>query len=356
MSADARYSCQIKLPGFGVAAQTKLKRAKVLIVGAGGLGCPAAQYLVSAGVGRLDIADFDRVAKSNLNRQILFDDKDIGKFKVKAAAKKLSRQNSNVRITPLPMRVATDNVLGLVGAYGVVLDCTDNFETRQVLNDACVLAGKPLIYGAAYQYQGQVAVWNAPNRDGTRSPHFRDIFPSVDATLAENCSDGGVTPTLTGIIGCLQANEAIKYLAGLPGLLSARLLIFDALTMESHVISLPPVSSAAVESMPLAVPAISAPELRAALPRQLYELIDVRSAHEHAHFNIGGRLMPLEEIIVGIVKPDLDRPTVFYCTNGNRSAAVVRHIRDKYPKAPVLSLDGGIKAWKALPNPALRVR
>lgn len=346
MSVETRYSCQIKLPGFGSTAQARLRRAKVLIVGAGGLGCPAAQYLTSAGVGTLALADFDKVEPGNLHRQVLFGSKDVGKFKADAATAVLKRQRLDIDIEALPVRVTGDNVLSLMKPYDVVMDCTDNFETRYLLNDACVLADKPLVYGAAYQYQGQVAVWNVPNGDGARSPHYRDIFSSADMGLSVDCSSGGVMPTLTGIIGCMQANEVIKYLAGLPGLLTSRLLIFDARTMQSQIVKLPTKSKTAIKKLPAAVPIISSLELQAALTGKKYELVDVRTSEEHAVFNIGGRLLPLERLVRETESLDLNIPTVFYCTTGKRSAAAARLILDKYPTASVFSLEGGVTAWQ----------
>ena len=167
MSPDlSRYSCQIALPGFGEAAQQQLNNAKVLIVGAGGLGCPAAQYLAAAGIGTLSIADNDVVSTSNLHRQVLFGPADSGQKKAIVAAGRLNQQNPGIKIIAHDHRVTSTNVMALVGQYDIVVDCTDNFETRYLLNDACVLSGIPLVYGAIYQFEGQVAVWNIKNTIG----------------------------------------------------------------------------------------------------------------------------------------------------------------------------------------------
>ena len=178
-----KYSCQMALPGFDVAAQQKLAGAKVLVVGAGGLGCPVLQYLVSSGVGMVGIAEYDIISVKNLHRQVLYTPADEGKKKAIVAKEKLQAQNPDVRIVLHDVQVANDNVQELIFDYDIVADCTDNFETRYLLNDACVLAKKPLVYGAIYQYEGQVAIWNVRNNDGMYSPNYRDVYPDVNAAL-----------------------------------------------------------------------------------------------------------------------------------------------------------------------------
>jgi adenylyltransferase/sulfurtransferase len=355
MSVEAeRYSCQLKLPDFGGKAQRKLQRARVLIVGAGGLGCPAAQYLVAAGVGTVGIADHDTISLSNLHRQILFTDKDVGRPKALVAAKRLNQQNPEITVRALPVRLTVDNVMDIIAPYDVVADCTDNFDARYLLNDACVLAGKPLVYGAAYQYEGHVAVWNVPNGDGTRSPHYRDAFPAADAGLNADCSSGGVIPTLTGIIGCMEANEVIKYLIGLPGLLASRLLVFDAGTMSSRVFHLPAASEFTIHTLPKAVPVIACSALKVELGSGKYQLVDVRTAVEHEMFNIGGQLVPIEDIATNNPVLDLDfqKPIVLYCATGHRSSAAARRLITQHPGALIYSLDGGMAAWQDTATPA----
>jgi molybdopterin/thiamine biosynthesis adenylyltransferase len=230
MASDfLRYSCQIALPGFNETAQLRLQQAKVLIVGAGGLGCPAALYLASAGVGTLSIVDFDSVSISNLHRQILYTPSDVGLKKAIVAADKLQQQNPGIKVTGYDIKIISTNVLEILGQYDIVVDGTDNFDTRYLLNDACVLTGKPIVYGAIYQFEGQLAVWNVSNDDGSRGPNYRDLFPQVDATQIPNCADGGVIPTLAGIIGCMQANEVIKYITKTGDLLAGKVMVFDAL-------------------------------------------------------------------------------------------------------------------------------
>ena len=353
LSDTERYSCQLKLPDFGAEAQHKLERAKVLIVGAGGLGCPAAQYLVAAGVGTVAIADDDEVSASNLHRQILFADNDVGSLKADVAARRLRRQNPAVSVSSLLIRITIDNVMSTIAPYDIVVDCTDNFAARYLLNDACVLAGKPLVYGAAYQYEGQVAVWNAPlSGDARRSSHYRDVFPHADAAQVPDCNTGGVLPVLTGIVGCMQAGEVIKYLAGLPGLLADRLFMLDAQTMQSRIIALPSGSRTPVtELRPPArdeVPVISVEDLRQSLTESRCRLIDVRTTQEHEDFSIGGENIPLARLLTGGLEPDPAEQIVLYCRSGARSAAAARYLLDAYPDAAVMSLAGGVEAWRAL--------
>ena len=238
MQSDfSRYSCQMALPQFGETKQKLLQNGKVLIVGAGGLGCPAAQYLAASGVGTIAIADFDTISISNLHRQILYSTDDIGLKKVEIACRKLQQQNPLVTLIPLDVKITSENVMEIIQPYDIIADGTDNFDTKYLLNDACVLADKPLVYGAIYQYEGQVAIWNVLNEDGTRSFNYRDLFPRFDAVQIPNCAEGGVIPTLAGIIGCMQANEIIKYLSQTGSLLAGKLLIFDALSMQSRIIN-----------------------------------------------------------------------------------------------------------------------
>ncbi len=341
-----RYTCQIALPGFGEAGQAKLRQARVLVVGAGGLGCPAAQYLAAAGVGYIGIADFDTVSISNLHRQILYTPAEVGQPKATLAAVKLMQQNPDIEVLDLTTKIDTDNVMDILAGYDLLIDCTDNFETRYLLNDAAVLTGKPIVYGAIYQYEGQVAIWNAPNADGSRSPHYRDVFPEVDPTAIPNCAEGGVLPALAGIIGCMQANEALKWIAGVGETLAGKLYLFDALTMQGRTVKLARVSRTPVRSLPRpveATPVIEAAELRANPER--YQLIDVRGAAERAAFHIGGALIPLPELETALPDLSFDRPVVFYCASGVRSAQAVRLFQTKWPEKEVYSLEGGLKRY-----------
>jgi adenylyltransferase/sulfurtransferase len=348
MSLDfARYSCQLALPGFGEAAQQLLQRAKVLVVGAGGLGCPALQYLVSAGIGTIGIADYDTISISNLHRQILYGPEDGGKKKVAVAIEKLQRQNPDVKLVAHDLKITSSNASDIISQYDIVVDGTDNFETRYLLNDATVMFGKPLVYGAIYQYEGQVAVWNTKNPDGTYAPNYRDLYPQVNATQVPNCADGGVIPTLAGIIGCMQANEVIKYITRTGELLSGKVLIFDAQTMQSRVIKIGSITKTKIERLvdTIETPSVTADELKKALEGGLYELVDVRTLQERDLFDIGGEHIPLEEIEERIDYFNSVTPRVLYCATGRRSAEAVKLIKKKYPDAMVLSLEAGLKHW-----------
>ncbi len=343
-----RYSCQLVLPGFGMSNQLKLQQSKVLIVGAGGLGCPAAQYLVAAGIGTLGIADHDIVSILNLHRQILFTPADIGFKKSLVAFNKLRQQNPQIAIMPHDVRVGSENVMSIIGEYDIVVDCTDNFETRYLLNDACVLSGKPLVYGAIYQYEGQVAIWNILNTDGSYTPNYRDIFPEVDASQVPNCAEGGVIPTIAGIIGCMQANEVIKYITGTGELLSGKILILDAQTLQSRIIKLGTVTKTHISSLQKTtiIPVISVKEVKKKINDNSCVLVDVRNVDERETFNIGGLHIPINEIETDTSYLNSGKAVVFYCASGNRSAEAVKIISKKFPGANIFSLEGGIKAWK----------
>ncbi|PJJ84983.1 HesA/MoeB/ThiF family protein [Mucilaginibacter auburnensis] len=346
-SDDLRYSCQIALPGFGEDGQQLIKQAKVLIVGAGGLGCPAAQYLVAAGVGTIGIADFDVVSTSNLHRQILYTSADVGKKKVSIAAEKLSQQNPTVQIIAYDVRITSDNVMDTISGYDIVLDGTDNFETRYLLNDACVLTGKPIVYGAIYQYEGQAALWNVNNADGTFSPNYRDLYPKVNAALVPNCADGGVIPTLAGIIGCIQANEVIKYIVRSGDLLVGKVLVFDALALQSRVIKIGNVTQTNIKDIqPTQLTSLmTIAEVKVGLAENKLELVDIRTDQERDVIDIGGFHFEADEFEEYETYLNSPAVKVLYCSSGKRSAEAVKAIKQKWPSAKVFSMEGGLKAW-----------
>ncbi|MBS1531202.1 MAG: HesA/MoeB/ThiF family protein [Bacteroidetes bacterium] len=341
MDADwTRYNCQIALPGFGEKAQKLLQQAKVLVVGAGGLGCPALQYLAAAGVGTIGIADYDTVSVSNLHRQVLYNPSDAGQRKAEIASECLRKQNPGIKITTHVLKITSDNVLGILQQYDIVVDGTDNFETRYLLNDAAVLLKKPLAYGAIYQYEGQVALWNVKNENGGYSPNYRDLYPEVNASQVPNCAEGGVIPTLAGIIGCIQANEVIKYITGTGELLKGKVLVFDAQTLQSRVIKIGEVTKTNINKLhaTISVQTIAFEELKSGS----YELIDVRTLQERDLSDIGGKHIPLDEIEENLDYFNQGPPKVLYCATGSRSAEAVKIIKLKYPEAQVYSLENGI--------------
>ena len=348
MSEDfTRYSCQIALPGFSEATQKLLQQSKVLVVGAGGLGCPAAQYLAASGIGTLGIADFDTISISNLHRQILYTPADAGLKKVAIVCERLQKQNPDIKLVSHDIKITSDNVMDIVQQYDIILDGTDNFETRYLLNDAAVLLGKPLVYGAIYQFEGQIAVWNFKNSDSTFSPNYRDLFPEVDATQIPNCAEGGVIPTLAGIIGCMQANEAIKYITKTGELLAGKILILDTQTLQSRIIKIGSVTKTKITGLKQSVntPTINVTDLKKGLERNLFELIDVRTERERDEFDIGGMHIPLIELEDHLDYFSGNGTKVLYCATGKRSTDAVKMIKKKYPSASVFSLEGGLIAW-----------
>ena len=348
---NLRYSCQIALPGFSEAAQAKLREAKVLVVGAGGLGCPAAQYLTAAGIGTLGLADFDTVSESNLHRQILFTPAEVGQLKAEVAVGKLQSQNPGINLVAHFLQVNADNVIELLQPYDFVVDCTDNFETRFLLNDACVLTGKPLVYGAIYQYEGQVAVWNILNEDGTRTPNYRDLFPTVNASKVPNCSTGGVIPTIAGIIGTMMANEVLKYFSGVGELLTGQVLLFDAFSMQSRRIRIGNQTKVEIKELPKTakIRTISVTELRVALAEEKYALVDVRLMEERQQFHIGGLHIPLAELNEkSLQSATKDKLVVFYCATGKRSENAAKIMQEAFPNEQFYSLAGGLQAWQEL--------
>jgi len=342
-----RYSCQLALPGFDKGVQEKLQAAKVLIVGAGGLGCPCALYLTAAGVGTIGLADDDQVSISNLHRQVLYSNQEVGLLKAVTACKKLQTQNPGITLVPITTRITVENVMDEIRRYDIVVDCTDNFDTKYLLNDACVLQGKPLVYGAIYQFEGQVSVFNVSMGDGQYSPNFRDLFPGVNAVEIPNCAEGGVMPTLAGIIGCLQANETIKYITGQGELLASRLLMFDVQSLQSCIIKTKNVNPVAITALsrPIDVPVITGQQLNTWMEREDFQLVDVRTVEEFAEGNIGGNNIPLQQIEQWIPTMDVEKSWVFCCASGKRSAEAVKLVKKQFPDSEVYSLQGGLKSW-----------
>lgn len=341
-----RYHCQMALPGFGREGQMQLKNARVLIVGAGGLGCPVGQYLAAAGIGLIGLADDDLISESNLHRQILFTPQDIGLSKAAVAAARLQLQNPGIQVLPLQIRVDVRNIMELLADYDLVVDGTDNFESKYLLNDGCVILGKPLVYGAIYRYEGQVAILNVPLDNGRFSANYRDIFPEIaSGSLVPNCSDGGVLPTLAGMIGCMQATEVLKYFTNRNAVLADKLSVVNILDGSKYQVSLSRNEQIQINDLEghMIVEILDYETLL----KGSYQLIDVRSFKEHAAFNIGGELLPLSSFSgnLGTLMQGLDveKPIVCYCTTGKRSKEAAMMLKEAYPHAQVYSLKGGIQ-------------
>jgi adenylyltransferase/sulfurtransferase len=341
-----RYHCQMALPGFGKKAQQLLQKARVLIVGTGGLGCPASQYLAAVGIGTIGIADDDVVSRTNLHRQILFTPEDVGLKKVTTACKRLQKQNPSIKIQPFDERITSENVMEFVSNYDVVVEGTDNFETKYLLNDACVLSGIPLIYGAIYQYEGHAAVWNVQNKNGSFSPNYRDLFPDAETAQVPDCSEGGVIPTLAGITGCMQANEAIKYITRDENLLAGKLWMMNAQTGKTRTINLDKTTHTKITALPGTIPTITIDEIQNSGNQSDYELLDVRTAEEHQEFNIGGKNIPMNKLGDQLDVHSFSNPLVCYCASGKHSVKAARMINKKHPESEVYSLKNGVAQLK----------
>ncbi|RMG77788.1 MAG: molybdopterin-synthase adenylyltransferase MoeB, partial [Bacteroidetes bacterium] len=299
----ARYARHIAIPEFNVEGQKKLKAAKVLVIGSGGLGSPVLLYLAAAGVGHLGIVDFDVVDDSNLQRQVLFTVDDVGKSKAETAKKRLLALNPHLKITVHNERFTKDNALDLVRQYDVVADGTDNFPTRYLVNDACVLAGKVNVYASIFRFEGQVSVFNYLHADGSRGPNYRDMFPEPPPPgLVPNCAEGGVLGVLPGIIGSMQACEVIKVITGVGEPLAGRIFLFDAASFTTRILKVSKNPDTKITELINydqfcgIAPAENTP-VKEITVRELYEmqvqgddfqLIDVREPYEYEIANLQG--------------------------------------------------------------------
>jgi len=355
-----RYQRQLSLAGFGREAQDRLKAGRVLVIGAGGLGCPALLYLAAAGVGRIILVDPDRVDASNLQRQILYADEDVGQPKAEMAARHLRAQNPFVSVTGLCGRFQRDNALDLVRDCDVVIDGSDNFATRYLVNDACVMVDRPFVYAALAGFEGQLSVFNW--RGG---PTYRCLFPSAPPPgSAPSCAEAGVLGILPGVLGTWQAGEAIKLLTGVGAPMSGKLLLWNALTMSCVTVALAPdARSRPIRELPADEPAaacavtdweIDAEALRVLLLAGPLQLLDVREEWERAEDAIWPSVhIPLGAIEASVsgepfadLRPEL--PTVIYCAAGVRSLRAVALLRARHGFVSARSLRGGMYAWRAL--------
>lgn len=357
-----RYSRHLILPEFNIEGQRKLKNSKVLIVGAGGLGCPMLLYLAAAGVGKIGIVDFDVVDKSNLQRQVLFTVDDVGKPKAITAAKRLSKLNPEIIIEPYNIKLTSENALEIIQEYDLVADGTDNFPTRYLVNDACVLLNKPNVHGSIYRFEGQVSVFNYQYEDGSIGPQYRDIFPTPPPPgLVPSCAEGGVLGVLPGIIGSFQASEIIKVLAGIGDPLAGRLFIMDALSFETRTLKIRknPNLSPVTELIDYAdfcglsatqndegVAEITVKELKEMIDRKEsdFHIIDVREPYEYEIGNLGGILIPLGEIENQLDNIPSSRKKVILCRSGIRSKKAIQKLQ-KLGFKNLFNLKGGILEW-----------
>jgi adenylyltransferase/sulfurtransferase len=344
---QTRYSKQIIMPEVGPEGQQRLRAAKVLVIGAGGLGCPVLQYLTAAGVGEIGIADGDVIDISNLQRQVLYTEGEIGQGKAATAQKKLELLNPNVRINVHPFFIDSSNALDLIGGYDIIVDGSDNFATRYLVNDASVLLDKPMVSGAIYKFEGQVSVFNYKG-----GPTYRCIFPEPPgADESPNCAEIGVIAALPGIIGSIQANEVIKMIIGIGDVLSGRLLVIDTLTMHMHTFQFDLINAnKQITQLPalslnceVTVRQIDYEQLQEMLvDTSGIQLVDVREPGEHEAGNIGGANIPLSTINSSYHLLDPQNTIVLYCASGTRSARFGKLLLDHGFKK-VVSLKNGIK-------------
>jgi adenylyltransferase/sulfurtransferase len=366
-----RYSRHLILPEVGPEGQLKLKNAKVLLVGTGGLGAPMALYLSAAGVGTLGLVDFDVVDRSNLQRQVIHGTGDIGRKKIDSAANSIAEINPNVKVVKHEVALSSENALDILKDYDIVADGTDNFPTRYLVNDACVLLHKPNVYGSIFRFEGQASVF--ATGDG---PCYRCLYPDPPPPgLVPSCAEGGVLGILPGVIGLIQATEVVKLILGQGEPLKGRLLLYDALAMrfrelklrknpECPVCGLHPTVTKLIdyhqfcgvpkqtEAPKVAAGDIDPVEVKARLDRgDDFQLIDVREVFEHQICNIPqARLIPLGELPKRLKEIDPSRDVVVHCKMGGRSAKAADLLRaNGYTK--VLNMTGGILAWSDKVDP-----
>jgi adenylyltransferase/sulfurtransferase len=368
-----RYSRHLIMPEVGMEGQLKLARAKVLMIGAGGLGAPLGLYLAAAGVGRLGIVDFDVVDFTNLQRQVTFSTSDVGRPKLDAAKDRLAGLNPKIQIDTYTTRLTSQNALDLFRDYDIVVDGTDNFPTRYLVNDACVLLGKPNVYGSIFRFEGQATVFNYPS-----GPCYRCLYPEPPPPgLVPSCAEGGVLGVLPGIVGSIQAMETIKLILGNGQPLVGRLLLFDALNMSFRELRLRKnpacpicgpnrtinelidyeefcgIRGEEAPSTAVGVPEITSRELKARLDRgdDLF-ILDVREPHEFQICNLSGHLIPLGELTRRVHELDSSREIVAHCRSGKRSADAVQFLRQAGFRK-IWNLKGGILAWSDEVDPSV---
>jgi sulfur-carrier protein adenylyltransferase/sulfurtransferase len=370
----ARYSRHLIMPEVGLEGQRRLKAASVLAIGTGGLGAPLGMYLAAAGVGRLGLVDFDVVDASNLQRQIVHGTKDVGRRKVDSARERLVDINPLIEIETHDTRLTSDNALALFKSYDIIVDGTDNFPTRYLVNDACVLTGKPNVYGSIFRFEGQASVFWAE-----RGACYRCLYPEPPPPgLVPSCAEGGVLGVLPGIIGAIQANETIKIILGAEGILVNRLLLFDAWHMKFREFKLqkdpncpvcgenPTIKelidyeqfcgitpSANREETQLKE--ITATELKERLDRgDDLQVIDVREPNEYEIARLPGtKLIPLGQVVNRMSEINPARETVVHCKGGVRSAKAIAALQQAGFQGKLLNLKGGISAWSDDVDPSV---
>ena len=363
----SRYSRHLIIPEFNIEGQRKLKGAKVLVVGIGGLSTPLLQYLAAAGVGNIGILDFDIVEDSNLQRQVLFSTSDIGRPKVLAAKQHLEGLNPYINIEAHNLRLSSENALDIIKDYDLVADGTDNIPTRYPVNDACVLLGKTNVYASIYRFEGQVSVFNYKNKEGVLGPNFRDLFPTPSPSgLVPSCAKGGVLGVLSGVIGSLQANEVIKVITGVGNPLSGRLFLFDGLNVETRTVKIhrdknnplnrnnPTITElinyqnfyGLKTNNAYDIKEISVKEfLNLQQSEEPFQLIDVRKDFEYNLVNINGVHIPIANIEEEVTQIVTDRKVIVHCKTGRRSKDAIQVLEKEFGFSNLYNLTGGVDAY-----------
>ena len=350
-----RYARQISLEEVGEVGQQKLLNAKVLMIGAGGLGCPALQYLVAAGVGTIGIVDGDSIEESNLQRQILFNPSDVGRLKVEVAKERLNGLNPDVSITIYPENLKAENALEIITNYDLAIDGTDNFATRYLVNDACVKLGTPFVYGAIHKFEGQVSVFNFNG-----GPTYRCLFPDGPSqSQTPNCADVGVLGVLPGVMGTLQATEAIKVILGISETLSGKLKLINLLTNSDQIISFSRSEEQVSKAMEINL-ALSYTEESCAIPERtlpaeltdwladnrVINILDVREAHETPKLNHPNVIsIPLGQIPSRATEIPTNQPLIVICQHGIRSQSAIEFLKHHSFPNKLINLEGGMAAF-----------
>lgn len=358
MHWDQRYERHYSLPGFGYEAQEKLTAAQVLVIGAGGLGCPVLQYLTAAGVGRIGIVDFDTIQLSNLQRQTLYSTADLGQLKCSVAVQKLRANNPSITIIEHPVLLDDSNVNAIVAQYDIVVDCTDNFAVRYVVNDCCTRLEKPLVFAAIYQYEGQIAIFNVSDDAGAVC-NYRDLFPEIpSAEEAPSCSENGVLGVLPGIIGLMQATEVMKLITGIGEPLVNKLMTFNVLTYQSMILSITPNSERAEVSATEKREAIQQDrhleqDIRLIYPHEIesylqdknVSLVDIRESYEEPPFPIATQEIPLSALFDRLDELNTAH-IIVVCQSGKRSLHAAAKLKAHFgPAKRVSHLEGGIISY-----------
>ena len=360
ISEKNRYQKHLLLPQFGEEGQLKLKNAKVLVVGAGGLGCPVLLYLSAAGIGKIGIMDADVVDITNLQRQVLYKIEDISSPKATTAANRLSKLNDTIEYEAVKQNLKPENAEVFIKNYDIIVDCTDNFMARYLINDYCVKLKKPFVYGAIHQFEGQVSVFNFLDKQDILGPTYRCLFPDQPSELEiPNCATIGVLGVLPGMLGMYQANEVIKMITGIGTVLSGQLLMVDLLENTSQKIKVKrrkdaegmifPAGEKKVQPSDVQIirTEISVSELQAIIQNQEdFLLLDVRNPYEYDICKLPNALLiPMSNIPTNIKHIPKEKPVVVYCHHGMRSASVIEYLSQNHGFTNLQNLRGGINAW-----------